>query len=56
MVVVADVAERYHKPKCPSCGGANVYHRSESCTFRCQRCGHVWPAPQEQPVEGDRSG
>lgn len=30
--------------RCPECGRTNVYHRIDSDTFRCQRCGHVWPA------------
>ena len=32
------------KIKCPRCGRQNFYHRQDTNTYRCQKCGHVWPA------------
>lgn len=40
------VQERHQgKPQCPSCGSRRVYHRIEGPSYRCQVCGHIWPAP-----------
>ena len=34
------------KIRCPQCERQNFYHRQGSNTYRCQKCGHVWPAPE----------
>ena len=35
------------KPRCPNCKRQKFYHVKHNDTFRCQACGHVWPANSE---------
>ena len=37
--------------RCPVCRDTHVYHRVTTQTFRCQGCGHVWPAPPPPDAE-----
>lgn len=40
-----DMKRRRKRPlyQCPECDSKNAQHRKSDNTYRCRRCGHVWP-------------
>ncbi|MBT9164941.1 MAG: hypothetical protein DDT23_00952 [candidate division WS2 bacterium] len=36
------------KPRCASCGDANILYVKRNKSFWCRRCGHEWEAKKEE--------
>lgn len=41
------VIEKPARPECPRCQSHHVYNRLKPPSYRCQQCGHTWPAAPE---------